>query len=332
MPLRLLLGPFLCCALTLAALPCAAQESQAPQAPPTPQASQTIRQSKDLEQNGPEQKRLEPAAKNADQNTRFAELRAEALAGDADAQFQLSQALSDPKSPHFSIPETALWLERAAKQGHPLAQFNLARLYDTGTGLLQSDEKAMAWYRKSAEQGVADAQMNLALMLEMTDIEEAERWLRRLADIKDVQAQFRLGMLLTDPDTISQQRFDEGVALLHQASNGGWPPASTLLAIMLANGERMERDEAQAMRLLHKAAREQEPAAAHNLALAYWEGRGVERNPALAYLLALIAADQLESSQALPDVMGAEMSDQEWVETQDFLSLCAERDTLADCF
>ena len=53
-----------------------------------------------------------------------------------------------------------------AEAGDPAAQNNLGVFYETGSGLLSTqDAEAKHWYRKAAEQGVAEAQYNLAALL-----------------------------------------------------------------------------------------------------------------------------------------------------------------------
>ena len=51
-----------------------------------------------------------------------------------------------------------------AEQGYAYAQYNLGVMYDNGTGVEQSDEKAVEWVLKAAEQVNADAQCNLGWM------------------------------------------------------------------------------------------------------------------------------------------------------------------------
>lgn len=54
--------------------------------------------------------------------------------------------------------------QKAAAQGHAVAQFSLGAMYDNGEGVPKDDAQAVAWYRKAAEQGYANAQYNLGLM------------------------------------------------------------------------------------------------------------------------------------------------------------------------
>lgn len=58
------------------------------------------------------------------------------------------------------------WYQKAAEQGLPQSQFNLALCYWKGEGVEQSLSKAAYWYEKAAEQGHAKAQHNLRLLTE----------------------------------------------------------------------------------------------------------------------------------------------------------------------
>ncbi len=48
-------------------------------------------------------------------------------------------------------------LRLLAKKGHPVAQFHLGFLYDTGQGVRQDYNEAINWYRRSARQGYFEA-------------------------------------------------------------------------------------------------------------------------------------------------------------------------------
>ncbi|HTP35071.1 MAG TPA: tetratricopeptide repeat protein [Candidatus Acidoferrales bacterium] len=55
----------------------------------------------------------------------------------------------------------AYWYWQAADNGHPEAQFNLARLYSSGKGVKRDEEQAARWVSASAAQGYAPAQASL---------------------------------------------------------------------------------------------------------------------------------------------------------------------------
>lgn len=52
------------------------------------------------------------------------------------------------------------WYRKAAQQGEPKAQCNLGVMHDRGSGgVHQNDALATRYYRAAAEQGLADAQV-----------------------------------------------------------------------------------------------------------------------------------------------------------------------------
>ena len=57
------------------------------------------------------------------------------------------------------------WCEKAAKQGHALAQGNLGAMYYKGQGVDQDDSMAMRWYAKAAAQGNEQAQGQIGIIL-----------------------------------------------------------------------------------------------------------------------------------------------------------------------
>lgn len=50
-----------------------------------------------------------------------------------------------------------------AEKGHPIAQFNLALLYHSGSGISLDEAKAVEWYEKSARNGYHKAQEYMAV-------------------------------------------------------------------------------------------------------------------------------------------------------------------------
>lgn len=110
----------------------------------------------------------------------------------------------------------------AARAGLPDGAFELARLYDTGRGLVRSPSDAAYWYRRAAEQGHVGAQSRLGVMLlagapaplgfdggqpalsglfpnggSLTaDPEGARDWVRKAAEAGDTNAQATLGYML----------------------------------------------------------------------------------------------------------------------------------------
>lgn len=84
-----------------------------------------------------------------------------AVAGDADAQFNLGQAYKLGRGVQQDLPQSAEWFRRAAAQGHLQAEDNLGLvLYE-----LNRKDDALPWLQRSAERGEPRAQYVLAAEL-----------------------------------------------------------------------------------------------------------------------------------------------------------------------
>jgi len=60
--------------------------------------------------------------------------------------------------------EAAKWYQKAAEQGHALAQYNLAQMYHQERGVPQGVAEAVKWFQAAAEQGETGSQLQLGLM------------------------------------------------------------------------------------------------------------------------------------------------------------------------
>jgi TPR repeat protein len=87
-------------------------------------------------------------------------VRADAEAGNADAQFALALCLAAGPEPQDYAAAMG-WYLKAAQQNHRLAQFNLGQMYAHGQGVPKDDTEAVMWIRRAAEGGDAGAQFNL---------------------------------------------------------------------------------------------------------------------------------------------------------------------------
>lgn len=87
-----------------------------------------------------------------------------AAAGDAQAQYQLARLYSSGLGVMRDVAQAAEWYRRAAEQGHPGAQYELGWLYANGVGVARDLAQASAWYERAAARGHADAQYQLGLL------------------------------------------------------------------------------------------------------------------------------------------------------------------------
>jgi uncharacterized protein len=59
------------------------------------------------------------------------------------------------------LKQAAYWYQRASDKGHPEAEYNLGRLYASGSGVKRDPEQAALWMSASATQGFAPAMADL---------------------------------------------------------------------------------------------------------------------------------------------------------------------------
>lgn len=92
------------------------------------------------------------------------------------------------------------WYQKAAEQGHAVAQYNLGMSYEYGGfGIALDYQQAMSWYRKSAEQGYDMAQYSYASyytkgLFITEDFKKAGEWYQKVAIQGNVSAQRQLGV------------------------------------------------------------------------------------------------------------------------------------------
>lgn len=97
--------------------------------------------------------------------------------------------------------EALKWFQKAAEQGHSVAQNVMGHYYKNGLGAMACEDKDMAleWWNKSAQQGNVDSQYNLGICYEDgygvdTDAELAAQWYLKSATRGYSPSQNRLGL------------------------------------------------------------------------------------------------------------------------------------------
>jgi hypothetical protein len=98
-------------------------------------------------------------------------------------------------------------------------------MYKNGQGVPQSGEKAVEWLDKAAKQGHAEAQYNLGFMLSndqfvTRDDDMAAEWLHMAADKGHIEAQFVLGGMYFMGRCVLQN-YEKAVAFYHMAAVQG---------------------------------------------------------------------------------------------------------------
>ena len=105
------------------------------------------------------------------------------------------------------------WLEKAAIQGQPVAEYRLGTLYERGQGVTANAALAVKWYLAAANQGNRKAMHNLAVAYAEgsagpKDTTEAARWFAQAAALGLSDSQFNLAVLYERGDGVPQSLVD----------------------------------------------------------------------------------------------------------------------------
>lgn len=119
-----------------------------------------------------------------------------------------------------------------AESGDADAQFNLAQALRVGKGVTADAAAAIDWYGRAARQGHVQAAANYGLMLfERGDRAAAMPWIKKAADANDARALYVLGTSLFNGDVLPVDR-PLAYAYMSRAAASGLAPAQASLAQM----------------------------------------------------------------------------------------------------
>ncbi|MFD3190526.1 caspase family protein [Sedimentitalea sp. HM32M-2] len=124
--------------------------------------------------------------------------------GDTRSMLGLAYIRLNPSEGRFDPTEAVSFLERASAAGSPEAQFELAKIYERGTGVPPDPARALELYQSAAGQDYADAINDLGFLyyqggLGLTpDPLKALELFERAADLRHPQAQFNFAALIDD--------------------------------------------------------------------------------------------------------------------------------------
>ncbi len=129
------------------------------------------------------------------------EIEARASAGDAEIQTQMGLLYLNAHELVRDPVVAATWLERAARQGEAIAQYQFGRLLEKGIGVHQDFAEAARWYGRAATiGGNRDAKYALGTLYSRglgveNDPAKALQWYREAADGGQPVAQFLIGRM-----------------------------------------------------------------------------------------------------------------------------------------
>lgn len=162
-------------------------------------------------------------------------------AGDALAQYSLGklfEAGGDTIQQDFG--EAKFWYGKAAEQGVPAAQNNLALMHAQGRGMQRSVERAIELWYVAAKNNHPMAQYNLGLAYLrgeglVKDEREAAAWFRRSADSGLPEAQFAVGQMNRLGLVLSKDAA-QALTWYKKAADQGHKDADVQVQILQANG------------------------------------------------------------------------------------------------
>lgn len=140
-----------------------------------------------------------------------------------------------------------LLFEKAANQGHALAQTNLGHMYENGYGIKQNSENAIKWFHMAAENNEAEAQYNLGWICRYnsgaTPNKKNLEYFLLAAEQGYVGAQQTLGWIFENDVEVN---YTDAFKWYYFAAEQGDPLAQKDLAWMYEHGNGIAPDYAQA--------------------------------------------------------------------------------------
>ena len=156
--------------------------------------------------------------------------------GDAEAQIAVAKFFAGRNHDE----EAFEWYRRAAEQGHPEAQYELARCYDFGSGVEEDEAETFNWYRKAAEQGHDLARNALSICYEKgigvaKDPDEAKKWKEMFLQSGVPDVLFTTGMQLAKRGRPSDM--EEAVRFWRRAAEWKDPSLDAIPSVAAAQYE-----------------------------------------------------------------------------------------------
>ena len=154
----------------------------------------------------------------------------------AEADYKRGQDCAAEKPPDFE--KAREWWEKAAVQGHAIAQNDFGSLWHNGEGGERDYAKARIWFEKAAAQGNVTAKANLGLMYHYgrigpkPDYAKAKEFYE--AAQENAGAQYQLGILYENGDGVSKDYDTARTWYLKAAKTSA--PAKYRLGILYENG------------------------------------------------------------------------------------------------
>ncbi|MFT7595322.1 MAG: hypothetical protein ACI8R4_002650 [Paracoccaceae bacterium] len=154
--------------------------------------------------------------------------------GDTRSMLGLAYMRLNPNEGRFDPASAVSFLERASDAGSPEAQFELAKLFERGTGVPRDEKRALELYQAAADQNFADAINDLGFLHYQGGLglpsnpKKALQYFERAADLRHPQAQFNFAALIDD-GLIPSKGPEDAATYLYAALRSGSSDVLNLL-------------------------------------------------------------------------------------------------------
>ncbi|MEP2716261.1 caspase family protein [Pseudophaeobacter sp.] len=155
--------------------------------------------------------------------------------GDTRSMLGLAYMRLNPNVGRFDPVAAVSFLQRAADAGAPEAQFELAKLYERGTGVAADPQKALELYQAAALQNFPDAINDLGFLHHQGGLglsanpQKAYTFFQRAAELRHPQAQFNFAALIDD-GLVPGKGPEEAAGFLYAALRSGSTDVLNLLS------------------------------------------------------------------------------------------------------
>jgi len=138
------------------------------------------------------------------------------------------------------------------------AQFSLGLCCENGEGVAKNEKEAIKWYTKSAQQGNPLAQLQIARIYEYgfevpRDMSIAFNFYKKAAEQENLEAQTRLGRCYANGEGVQKDE-KEAYKWLRRSAEQGYSPGQVELGLCYELGKGVSKDEREAEKWYKKAA------------------------------------------------------------------------------
>jgi uncharacterized protein len=184
------------------------------------------------------------AFKNKDYAKAFAEWKAAAEAGQAEAQFDLGVLYAQGKGVQRDLTMAERWYRKSAEQGNAEAEFALGQMYSRGWGVPRDEADALRWFQMASNPDADGPATDWSLIGDYgmpQDDKQAAYWYELAAQKGHAEAQFNLGRLYATGKGVPHDE-EQAARWVRAAASQGYAPAQAGLGTRYATGMGIGQD------------------------------------------------------------------------------------------